>query len=427
MNILIIEPSRSYSELISGLLDCNEVASTVASSAKQALDILQHSIPDSICVAHHLGDMNSTEFIKFLNKHSICLNTPKFLISSEDSDEFRRKSFDSGYTDIFSKKDITILQRALRSMMLHITCNIKARILYVEDVPSTAAYTKSIMSDVGWDVVHVDTGEQALDQLNTEKFDLVITDLILPGDISGMSLINIIRERSSEEDCPTPVLALSGWNDLLRQVFVLQQGASDFISKPFQEIDFLARALNLIQNKKSMEISFTEKQILHDKAHTDNLTGLYNRHALDEYAKKLFHRTFQQHSSLSILLIDIDHFKKINDAYGHAVGDIVLSHLGSVISRSCRENDMAIRFGGEEFVIVFPGCNKKDAIKKAECLRSDIEALHPKDILVTISIGLTCLKKGQSSELDIMLKTADKALYQAKELGRNQICVMDLE
>jgi len=216
MNILVVEPSKSYSDVICSLLNKHDKVAKVFHTGSVALNYLSEYCPDAICVAYELGDMNSFEFMDTLKQKLICTDIPKFLISSESSDEFKKRCYDAGYTEVFIKSEISVLHKALHSIMKYTTAHTKAKILYVEDIPSTAAYTKSIMKGVGWDVIHVSSGEEALKVLKHQSgIDLVVTDLILPGKVSGINLINDIREQDSQRSCPLPVMALSGWNDLI--------------------------------------------------------------------------------------------------------------------------------------------------------------------------------------------------------------------
>ncbi|MDH5764775.1 MAG: diguanylate cyclase [Gammaproteobacteria bacterium] len=429
MNILIVEPSQAYSQLIQGLLSGREVSLTIAHSGEEAIDYMHNQSPDAICVTHELGDMNSIEFMAYLKKHKICNDKPVFLITSNNSEEFRRQSYDAGFTEIFTKSDIAVLKNTFRSIMLYTTSQIKARVLYVEDVFSTAAYTMSIMTNLGWEVDLVDSARQALEYLDKHEYDIVITDLVLPGELSGVGLISVIREQDKKRSWPMPIMAISGWNDLLRQVFVLQHGHCDFMAKPFQENDFIARVINLIQSKRMIESSFKEKQILKDKAHTDSLTGLYNRYYLDEVVNNHIKVAIDRGIAISVLMIDIDYFKEINDKYGHQVGDRVIKQLGANIHENCREHDIAVRYGGEEFLVILPGCNYQNAILKAEHLREAVSSEENEGypVPITVSIGISYLDKLMNNSLDELIKIADIALYQSKEKGRNQTTAFKVE
>ncbi len=162
---------------------------------------------------------------------------------------------------------------------------------------------------------------------------------------------------------------------------------------------------------------------LEQMATTDKLTGIMNRQAFDYFFKRLLAKRISQHRSISILLVDIDHFKQVNDHYGHGVGDIVLRHIANLIQQTVRHSDQACRWGGEEFVILLDDCNLDNALLRADTLRKKIESakVRTKDdtIQITISCGVAEYKNNET--LDMLINRADIALYQAKQQGRNQV------
>lgn len=427
MNILIIEPSNAFAQLLSKVLENEKIKVDIAKSAKEALEKLQRNTPNAICVAHELGDSDSHQFMVDIGEIPSSKDIPKFLITSITTQDFKRHCYDIGYTDIFYKDNIEALQRALKGLVQQTYWHINAKILYIEDVPSTAAYTMAIMHQVNWKVDHVHTGEEAISCLNNSDtaYDLVITDLILPGQISGLALISDIRESKSEYIRNIPIIAISGWNDLLRQVFVLQHGANDFVSKPFKENDFLARALNLIQMKRHGDKLAAQQKILFDRAHTDKLTGLNNRHGFDESAHRVISKTLKNGLPVTLLMIDLDHFKKINDLNGHKSGDIVLAQIGILLKSFSRQDDLAVRYGGEEFILLLPECNRENGALKAERLRQDIENLNPLGISITASIGFSTITPDNPQNMTWLLNNADKGMYKAKNNGRNQTVFYD--
>ncbi|WP_196140323.1 GGDEF domain-containing protein [Aliikangiella sp. G2MR2-5] len=157
------------------------------------------------------------------------------------------------------------------------------------------------------------------------------------------------------------------------------------------------------------------------KAMHDPLTGLYNRYYLDEVVCQKFSESVRHQSALSLMLLDIDHFKKVNDTYGHLTGDVVLKQVAQLLSKNSRSEDIVTRIGGEEFVIILDHCDLNKACEKAEQLRKDVETLKPANIDTTISIGVSQLKP-LGETLNQLLARADKAVYQAKKSGRNRIC-----
>jgi diguanylate cyclase (GGDEF)-like protein len=152
----------------------------------------------------------------------------------------------------------------------------------------------------------------------------------------------------------------------------------------------------------------------------DQLTGLYNRHYLNDALSKKVAYAKRHGEPLSVIIVDIDHFKSVNDTFGHLTGDQILKAVGSAMQSSARKEDIAARFGGEEFIVLLDNCTAHDAQVKAEHLRSQIEALHPEGVAVTASFGVAQLQQ-DAQRYEDLLKNADTALYIAKEEGRNRV------
>ena len=445
MNILIVDPSNSYRNVIKLTLSNEDTKITEASKGSDALAYLENQKPSAICVSHELSDMDSFSFLKALKSNKNLNNTPKFLLTSNHSPDFKRKAYDAGFTEVFIKSDFPTLKRALHSLMLYATLNISARVLYVEDTQSTADLTRHIMKSVGWKVMHVKSGEEAAVILDKSKktFDIVITDLVLEGEISGIGLINLIRQ-GNERIRDIPILAVSGWNDLLRQVYVLKHGAGDFIAKPFNETDFLARAINLIMGKRARDELIEEQAALHQKVNIDSLTGINNRHFLDEYGQKLIRSAINKNEAIALMLLDIDQFKEINDIKGHSAGDSILKTVASILKNNGYANNIIARYGGDEFVVIIKDLNQEEVLQRAEKIRQQIAEAQPLGITVTCSIGLAYHNKKVALHLvellenihqspeeielnyQTLFQAADHSLYAAKKAGRNQVCINNL-
>jgi len=177
--------------------------------------------------------------------------------------------------------------------------------------------------------------------------------------------------------------------------------------------------------EKLIDIKFfmnKKKEKLSDLAYKDQLTGLYNRRYLDEILYKEIERTKRHKHDLSFILIDIDHFKRVNDKYGHQKGDEVLSSVARIITESTRINDSVFRYGGEEMCVILPETNISNALKAAEKIRKSVEnrSLSLTGIKITISLGVSCFTK-ERNNAQLMIESSDKALYSAKQNGRNKV------
>jgi diguanylate cyclase (GGDEF)-like protein len=296
-------------------------------------------------------------------------------------------------------------------------------ILIVDDaVDSLQALAGVLNSD--YTVILAKNGEQALERLRETQPDMVLLDVLLP-DINGFDLLQIIRETPFSADIP--VLMITQLNQPEDEVKSLTLGATDFIQKPINPGIVRARVRNHMRVSKQLMIA---RQL----AMLDGLTGLPNRRQFDQVLAMEFIRFRRNDRPLSLVMIDIDRFKLLNDAYGHSRGDEILRAVASKLAISTqRPGDLVARYGGEEFVAILPDTDQSGAITIAEGFRSGVAALglpHPHavvDDVVTISLGVATLTADdpELSTVEAFLKKADTRLYRAKEGGRNQVCSSD--
>ena len=190
--------------------------------------------------------------------------------------------------------------------------------------------------------------------------------------------------------------------------------------------ELLVRVSNLITNKRLLDKVHDQRRELYSLATTDKLTGCHNRHSLTEFSNKFISQAQRHHYPVSLLVIDLDHFKSINDTHGHAIGDLVLTAVGKLLLNSFREGDLVARFGGEEFVVLLNHCDAEFAQRKANQVREEMESLRPNNLTVTPSIGVTSMEPGESGDFETMFARADQCVYSAKENGRNQVVYQPL-
>lgn len=253
-------------------------------------------------------------------------------------------------------------------------------------------------------------GERCLELATTDPIpDLILLDIEMPG-MGGYEVCQRLKEQPETQHIP--VIFVTGRTSEDDEEKGLKLGAVDYITKPIRPAIVLARVSTHITLKQQRDA--LQKMALHDQ-----LTNLYNRRYLMEAAEQKMAQSRRHESSLCVLMLDVDHFKKVNDNYGHAVGDSVLKIVAEILQRQSRKDDIAARIGGEEFVLLLGQCNKPDATKRAEQLRLEIEQANPEDIRVTVSIGLA--EYQQQENFDALLSLADQRLYQAKETGRNKV------
>ena len=254
-------------------------------------------------------------------------------------------------------------------------------------------------------------------------FDLIIVSTQLT-DVDGLRLASHFK--GQEETRNVPVLMLVDEEDTRAMTKGLELGVNDYIIMPVDYNEMEARVKTQIRRKKYQDALKSNYQKTISRAITDALTGLYNRHYLNTHLDNTVRQALNNNKSLSLMIMDMDHFKQVNDTYGHDVGDQVLQQLSEIIINTVRSADLAARFGGEEFVILMPETDVKQANDVAERIRKIVEKKDMKVsheigfIKKTISIGVAYLDEmGDTGEA--LLKRADEALYKAKHEGRNKV------
>ena len=297
------------------------------------------------------------------------------------------------------------------------------KILIAEDDLTSRLILENMLTKWGFEVVSATNGTDAWAKLQEEDAPrLLILDWMMPG-IEGIEICRRLRENSKSEDQYTYVTLLTAKESKENIVTGMEAGADDYITKPFDmhELRVRVRAGERIVQLQS-ELLKAKKE-LEIQSRTDPLTGVLNRRAILSQIGSELSRAKRQNSQISISILDLDHFKSINDTFGHLAGDAVLREGMHRVKLAVREYDSVGRFGGEEFIVVLPGANTTDAFSVAERIRIRInEKAADVDgtiISFTVSQGLaTC---NGDATMDEMIALADEALYRAKENGRDRV------
>jgi len=290
-----------------------------------------------------------------------------------------------------------------------------AKILLIDDSRLIAHVAKTILTKLGHEVILAQDGMAGLEAAKSEQPDIILLDLIMPV-MDGFQVCQQLKEEGGTKEIP--VIMLTSKAEAADKVRGLEMGALDYVTKPFDEGELVARVNTQLKLKELREA-------LQELANRDGLTGLYNHRYFHEQLSKDLLRARRYHESLSCILLDIDHFKKFNDTHGHQTGDVVLSTLGQVIKDSIRDSDFAARYGGEEFALVLYHTDGSGAYDVAERLRQMVEdcEVHDKGnvLHVTISVGVATFPHEAIDDSKELIECADKALYRAKENGRNRV------
>jgi diguanylate cyclase (GGDEF)-like protein len=303
----------------------------------------------------------------------------------------------------------------------------KAKILLVEDSKSQAEVTREFLERNGYDVDWVEDGKSAIMKARTRPVDIILLDYVLP-DINGNEVCRWLKLNDHTKGIP--IIMITTRSSTKDKVSSLEAGADDSLQKPYNEIELNARIYaclrtkalqdELRQKNRQLEEMLERVEIL---AITDPLTGLFNRRRGENVLEKEFTRSVRYATPLSCLMIDIDHFKRINDVFGHRAGDTVLKEVGEIIRSSAREIDTIARWGGEEFLVLLPQTPKENGVRFAERILKAIghhEFSGLSDTQITVSIGISSAPDPSIDSGEKLINASDIALYDAKRKGRNR-------
>jgi diguanylate cyclase (GGDEF)-like protein len=268
-------------------------------------------------------------------------------------------------------------------------------------------------------------GIEGIKSLISAKADLIICDLEMPR-MDGFKFMSLVNSRQDLRDIP--IIMLTGREDRDLKIKGLEQGACDYVTKPFDSGELVARVKVQLKIKALQDELKKSNELLKELSNTDPLTHLNNRRYLTKALNSELLRAERTGDCLSLIMLDIDHFKKINDTYGHQNGDLVLSTIAEVTLTHLRCYDIAVRYGGEEFVLVLPSTSLAGGEEVAERLREEVQAISfapPMDKLtVTISLGVALFPSPLADDMESLIRQADEALYRAKHKGRNLVETM---
>lgn len=298
----------------------------------------------------------------------------------------------------------------------------RGRILVVDDNPDNVEIIATRLRSHDYEVEEASRGEEALERIKANPPDLVLLDVMLPG-IDGYAVARTIKSDASLQFIP--VILVTARDSTEDKVAGLDAGADDYLTKPinFPELEARVRSMLRIRELQSeLEVKNRELERL---SITDGLTGLYNHRHVHEIVHEEFERAKRSDEPLSVVMLDLDFFKDVNDRYGHQAGDAMLRSMASILRETAREIDKLGRYGGEEFIAVLPGTTTESAAIFAERVREGV-ARHRFDVdtaelKTTISAGVATHPHPAVGDPGDLVRLADEALYAAKDAGRNRV------
>ncbi len=309
-----------------------------------------------------------------------------------------------GGVGIYNETDVHSLIGQLESL-LDVTPESPYKVLVIDDSRAQSQHTSNVLNKAGMLTEVINDPLTVLDVLNGFTPDLILMDMYMPG-CNGMELAKVIRQQ--RQYLNLPIIYLSGEEDRERQLAAMAEGGDDFLTKPVESNHLLTTVRNRIVRARQ----------LHQLIARDSLTGLLNHtHLLGALQEAMRRNTDRP---LTFVMVDIDHFKQVNDTHGHPVGDLVIRNLSLFLRQRLRKSDPIGRYGGEEFAVILPDADEAQAISIMDDIRAGFaNLLHDgKSLRVSFSCGLA---QWQGESLSELVSVADQALYQAKHQGRNQV------
>ena len=307
----------------------------------------------------------------------------------------------------------------------------KGKILIVDDDRDIVDFVTTVLSAQGYEVQSASTGKRGYEKRSQWNPDLVLLDVNIP-DLDGLGVLQKIRQCDQESGDHTSIILLTAQSETRDIVRGLDAGADDYVCKPFLPEELLARVRAQIRSKKLYDQLQEANEKLNQLVQKDDLTDLYNMRSLYDKLENELQRAQRFKRSVCVIMLDMDHFKTVNDDHDHLFGSFILKEMGKIIQKGIRSIDFAARYGGDEFLIVLTEVDEKGAQLFCERLRETVENYHfasgEDEMSLTCSIGYAVTdSSGQDyREAKEMVRLADHSLYESKGKGRNQISGVNL-
>ena len=452
--VLVVDDVPANVKILEAKLTAEYFEVLTASHGRAALEIAQAEQPDIILLDVMMPEMDGFEVCRRLKADARTAHIPVVMVTALSDMGDRVTGLDAGADDFLTKpvNDLILLSRVKSLVRLKTSMDewrlreatsgqlggdlstgapfaeaeVSGRVLVIESDPFSGEKICHLLEQKHCTTVLAPTGKEGSRRCDTEEFDLVIVSLYLE-DGDGLRLCSHLR--SSERTRRLPILLVIEPEEMGGLVKGFEIGVNDYLFRPIEGNELWARVRTQMRRKRYQDLMRENYQRSLSLALTDSLTGLYNRRYLNAHLSSMTERSQNDGKPLSLFMLDIDHFKRVNDTYGHASGDEVLRQVAGLISHNLREFDLTARIGGEEFVVVMPDTPIAAAQMVADRMRKMVAetdmplrgAATTSPQRVTVSIGVAALVDGEGG--DELLRRADEALYAAKNAGRDQVMI----
>lgn len=446
-NVLIVDDITSNIKLLEAKLLAEYYVVFTASNGKDALNILGNTKIDVVLLDVMMPDMDGFETCKKIKSNPETNHIPVIMVTALSDVENRVKGLESGADEFLTKpiddtalfarvKSLTRMKAVVDELKLRNTTNAELGASIIEMKDSFAESKILLIND---DVVQAKNIAKILLHITNQV--KTISDITeLENDTSDYKPDLVIINSELEQNDPLRICVTLRSNVKFRDIVIILQaqeedksmilkalelGINDYFFYPVDTNELIARTKTQLRKKYYQDNLRNALELSINLSIKDGLTGVFNRHYFDTHIKQMTNKANNNKRSLCLLMCDIDHFKQVNDTYGHQTGDILLKAVANVLKNIFRVTDLIARFGGEEFSILMDDITIKNAINVAERVRKEVESIDFKvktqkePIKRTISIGITEYKIGET--INSFIERADKALYQAKDGGRNKV------
>jgi two-component system cell cycle response regulator len=445
--VLVVDDILANVRLLEAKLQAEYFDVVTAMNGIDALDCVQRKKPDIVLLDVMMPGIDGIEVCRRIKNNPATQHIPVMMVTALDQPEDRIKGLEAGADDFLTKpvNDLALFCRVKSLVRLKmLTDELRARsandalglmgraagaadsvpgkILIVDNRVPFAERLRSILNG-RHEVTVVDDAQRAVTHASEESFELIIINL----DMDKVDSLRLCSQlKSLERTRQTPILIIVDPEDHGRLLKALDMGVNDYLMRPIDKQELLARVNTQLRRWRYTERLRSNVQATIEAAVTDALTGLFNRRYMESQLSAHVDQASHRGRALSVLALDIDYFKSINDSHGHDCGDQVLKELAQRLKRNVRNLDIVCRTGGEEFIVILPDTARDAAERIAERIRRSVSSKHfsggvkSGPIGMTISIGVANLDGTQDS-MDALLKRADQALYRAKREGRNRV------